>query len=296
MNEPDITLIIGTTGIGKTDYSLDLAKKMGAEIISADAFQVYRNLDIGTDKVSLSTRNSIPHHLIDIKNPDEPYSVAEFLQLAQDCIQAIRSRNKSILICGGTALYLRAFLYNYTLPETQYDPQLRATLEKEYLLHGLRPLWERLHDIDPVMADAIDSNNHRRVIRALEIFELTQKKPSELRLHSDTPRSDCNIIGLTSDREHIYDRINHRVDRMYQKGLVSEVKGILDQGYSATCQAFQAIGYKETIQHLESGLSYEEMLELVKRRTRHFAKRQLTWFRKFDDVTWIKVAKDTYNS
>ena len=285
----DITVIIGPTAIGKTDYSISLAKDLGAEIISADAFQVYRGLDIGTGKVRPQEMQGVLHHLIDIKNPDEPYSVSEFLSLSNAIIDSCRSRSIPIIICGGTAMYLRAFLYGYNvLDNTPSSPEIRTELEVLKKQKGLQFLWDELLAVDPMSAARIHPNDAHRIIRHLEIYRATGSTASSQRYQSSEMRQDVKIIGLNAKRSIVYDRINKRVDMMIEQGLINEVE-TLTQHYPTESPAFNAIGYKESILYLNSSISYEEMIVLLKKKTRHYAKHQLTWFKKFDNVHWTET-------
>ena len=287
MNQ-DITCIIGPTAIGKSAYAIKLAKQTNAHIISADAFQVYRSLDIGTAKVLPDEQDGIPNHCIDIRDPHEPYSVAEFLEEAKQIIETCRETNTPIIICGGTGLYVRSFLYNYTFPETDHT-ELRNLIEKRGQDIGAEKLWEELNILDPEAASKIPYQNMRRTVRALEVIETTGKKFSDASHQNETPREDTKIIGLQADREIIIDRINRRVDIMVDNGLIDEVKRLLDQGIPQDAQAFEGIGYKETIQYLNGSLTKAEMIDLIKIKTRQFSKRQMTWFRRLDNVHWHTI-------
>jgi tRNA dimethylallyltransferase len=285
----DITLIIGPTAIGKSDLAIEYAKKNNSEIISADAFQVYKYMDIGTAKVPLTIRNKIPHHLIDIKEPNESYSVAEFLSLSEKIITNLRKKNTPIIICGGTGMYINAFLYNYKFQDKTENPKLREKIQKEAEEIGPIKLWEKLNNIDPKSANIIDPNNVRRTIRALEVYYQTDTLPSKIRTKSASQRQDVNIIGLSSERKTIVERINIRVDQMIENGLIEEVKNILDMAYDQNAQAFEALGYKETIKYLNGSITKEEMINLIKVKTRQFAKRQMTWFKKIENIQWHNI-------
>lgn len=283
-----IKIIIGPTAIGKSDYAIQLAKKEKAEIISADAFQVYRGMDIGTAKVSQSIRHDITHHLIDILNPDQPYNVVQFVQEAQNICSNLKKQNIPVIICGGTGLYLRSFIYKYDFPQSKQNPRLEKEVHKQYSEQGIEPIYNKLISADPKLKSNIHINNHKRILRNYIIHLQTGEKPSEIKKQSETAREDVEIIGLTAERNVIYDRINIRVKKMVEDGLVEEVKGLLKQ-YPKNCLAFQALGYKETIAHIQGSYDLEEMIELIQKKTRHFAKRQLTWFNRFEHVTWHKI-------
>ena len=285
----DITVILGATGIGKSQLALTLAKEQNAHIISADAFQVYKGMDIGTAKVSKKEQAEVPHYLIDIKTPDQSYSVVEFLKKANQIIQDLRKTATPIIICGGTAFYLRAFLHHYKFDSTdQSQKETRHILEQRLKKEGAQSLWKELQNIDPEMAAIVDIQNHRRLIRALEIYHTTGKQPSSFRTHSEDPRHDCHIIGLTTDREKIYDRINIRVLDMIKKGFIEEVEALLEH-YPENSSGFNALGYPQCIDYLKGSISKEEMIQSIQTLTRRFAKRQLTWYKRFKNVHWQEI-------
>ncbi|MGE4170616.1 MAG: tRNA (adenosine(37)-N6)-dimethylallyltransferase MiaA [Candidatus Margulisiibacteriota bacterium] len=287
---PDITVVIGPTAIGKSDYAVQLALETGAHILSADAFQIYRHLDIGTAKPSLAQRQAVPHHLIDELEPTEPYSVAHFLEKTAALISTLRQARKPIVICGGTGLYLQAFLNQYTLsPTPTHDPAIRKELEIEAAMNGEQALWERLQQLDPDAASAIHPQNLKRVMRALEFFTLTGTQISQAQPKTQQQRDDVRLIGLTADRPIVVDRIEKRIDAMMAEGLVQEVETLL-KTYPPTLNAFEAIGYKETIAYLHGDIGYQEMLDWIKARTRQFSKRQMTWFKRFNHVHWIRIS------
>lgn len=287
--EQDILMVIGPTAVGKSDFAVETALETGAEIISADAFQVYRGMDIGTAKITEAEMKGVPHHLIDILDPNKPYSVVEFVREAKAISERLISEGKKVIICGGTGLYIRAFLYDYDFPTPDsVDPGIRAALNAELDRHGAMALWKRLNEIDPKTAAQFSENNEKRLIRSLEIYEATGEIPSKLKFQEDTPRDDVKIVGLNMDREALYARINQRVLKMIDIGLVDEVRRLLET-YETTSLAFLAIGYKEVIKFIDGGLGEGEMVDLIQQKTRNFAKRQLTWYRRIDDVEWIKT-------
>ena len=286
MNKDKITIIIGPTAVGKSEFALQKAREFGGEIISADAFQVYQGLDIGTAKISKALREEIPHHLIDIISPSQPYSVADFLTAANAITEALQTKNIPSYICGGTGFYLYAFLHRFELSQSQSDPAIREALMSELDRVGSVVLWERLRVIDPDYTQKVSCNDAKRVVRGLEIYTQTGVRPSQFQQKSE-PREDVQVIGLTASKELLHDRINKRVDRMIQDGLIEEVQGLIAQGIDPQCQAFEALGYKEVVQFLSRSLTKEEMIELIKMRTRQFAKRQMTWFKRFTHVEWI---------
>jgi tRNA dimethylallyltransferase len=288
MNQ-DITCIIGPTAIGKSATAIELAKQTQAHIISADAFQIYKGLDIGTAKVLPDEQDGVPHYLIDIKEPHEHYSVAEFIKETNTIITSCRKQNIPIIICGGTGLYVRSFLYEYTFPDSS-DTSLRNDIEARGNEIGPKALWKELNKKDPKAAEKIPYQNMRRTIRALEVIATTGKLFSAASTQTESPRLDTRVIGLTADRDVIIDRINRRVDIMIENGLIDEVKTLLAKGVPETAQAFEGIGYKETIQYLNGSLSKSEMIDLIKIKTRQFSKRQMTWFRRLENVHWQTIA------
>lgn len=281
-----ISIILGPTGIGKSAYAVDLAQKTGAEIISADAYQVYQHFDIGTGKVTSDEMAGIPHHLIDIIEPTHPYDVVQFQSQTNQIIQ--NKPDTPIIICGGTAYYLMAFLYNYDFSKSpESDPKIRDMLEERLNNDGKETLLEELKQIDPAMFQKIDADNPRRLIRALEIYHLTGQPPSSFKIEGPL-RTDCHIIGLTTERDKIYDKINRRVDHMIELGLIEEVEELLNQ-YPQDAPAFQALGYKQCIDYLQGTCDKDSMIDQIKTLTRRFAKRQLTWFKRLENVNWIKT-------
>jgi tRNA dimethylallyltransferase len=285
MNPP--IFIAGPTAVGKSEIALLLAEKTGGEIISADSMQVYRGLDIGTAKPSPAERVRVPHHLIDICDLREGFDAAQFIRRAQQVVEQIQSRNKIPIFCGGTGLYFKAFLSGLgEAPAT--NPELRAELEAasfESLLHELR---ER----DPAAFAQIDKQNPRRVIRAVEVIRLTGKKFSEQRAEwKSEVRSQKSekIFCLTREAADLHARINARVDAMFVRGLVDETRALLQHGLAENKTAMQAIGYRQVVEHLRGERPLAETIELVKSRTRQFAKRQLTWFRRHGNCEWIEL-------
>lgn len=282
---PPITIILGPTASGKSDMALALAEKKGAEIISADAYQLYKLMDIGTAKVSAEIQSKTQHHLIDIRFPDEAFSVSDFYQLTTHIVENLKRKNTPIIICGGTGLYLSSFIYNYTFDEHDASSEYRNSLDKLFLDEGLDSLVTLLHDIDPESHRFVDIQNPRRVIRALERFHKTQTKPSDLTIHQ-TQRNDIEILGIAQERHTLITRINQRVDTMIKKGLIDEVDMLLKKGYDPSLPSMKALGYREPILYLQGRITKEEMINLIKVKTRQFAKRQMTWFRKIENIHW----------
>ncbi len=284
-----LLVIIGPTAVGKTKLSIEMAKRFNGEIISGDSMQVYKGMDIGTAKIKEGETEGIPHYLIDIKEPDEPFSAAEFQELANLKIADIQSRGKLPIIVGGTGLYIQSVIYDYQFSEAPSDPEYRTILEKRVAAEGIEEVFAELKEIDPESAERIHPNNTRRVIRALEIFHCTGHTMSEqLKEQPTEMKYDTCIIGLTMERGQLYARINHRVDLMVEEGLVVEVRGFFDQGLT-DCQSIQAIGYKELYDFFNGRISEEEAIDHLKQNSRHYAKRQLTWFRNKMNVSWFDV-------
>jgi tRNA dimethylallyltransferase len=282
--------IAGPTAAGKSEIALRLAEQLGGEIVSADSMQVYRGLDIGTAKPSAEERNKIPHHLIDICELTENFDAAQFIRLAQKAVEEIQSRGRVPIFCGGTGLYFKAFSSGLgEAPAT--NPELRAELEAASFEALLRELRER----DPVAYEKIDKQNPRRVIRAVEVIRLTGKKFSEQRAEwkaESGKRKAETFFCITRKADDLHARINARVDTMFARGLVDETRELLTRGLEQNQTAMQAIGYRQVVEHLRGERDLAETIELVKSRTRQFAKRQLTWFRRQLDPEWIELKPD----
>ncbi|MCC2378559.1 tRNA (adenosine(37)-N6)-dimethylallyltransferase MiaA [Bacillus wiedmannii] len=284
-----VAVIIGPTAVGKTKLSIDLAKALNGEIISGDSMQIYRTMDIGTAKVTKEEMDGIPHYMVDIKNPEESFSVAEFQERVRKHIREIAERGKLPIIVGGTGLYIQSVLFDYQFTDDAGDAIYREQMEKLALERGVEYVHKKLQEVDPESAERIHANNVRRVIRALEIFHTTGEKMSEqLEKQENELLYDVSLIGLTMDREMLYDRINLRVDLMMEQGLLEEVEGLYNRGIR-DCQSIQAIGYKEIYDYFEDRVSLEEAVSQLKTNSRRYAKRQLTWFRNKMDVTWFDV-------
>lgn len=283
-------VLIGPTAVGKTKLSIELAKHFNGEIISGDSMQVYKGMDIGTAKITHEEMEGIPHYLIDIKEPDESFSTAEFQELVRRKIDEISSRGRVPMIVGGTGLYIQSVIYDYHFTDAPSDLSFRSMLEKEVEEHGPDLLHERLKAEDPESASRIHPNNVRRVIRALEIMHCTGKTAAELQ-ENQSPELlyDTAIIGLTMDRELLYKRINLRVNLMFEQGLLEEVKYFYDQGLK-DCQSIQAIGYKELYDYFDGKINLEAAVENLKQNSRRYAKRQLTWFRNKMNVEWFDMS------
>lgn len=288
-----VIAIVGPTAVGKTRLSIEVAKKFGGEIISGDSMQVYKGMDIGTAKIKEEEMAGIPHHMIDIKSPNEDFSVADFQYYVQKYIEEISARNHIPIIVGGSGLYIQAVLQNYNFSKEKRDDALTKRLEDEMKQKGIEPLFDRLKTIDPNQAEKIHPNNFRRVLRALEIFEKTGLTMTEYQKQqaSSSPYESL-LIGLEMDRELLYKRINQRVDGMVREGLLEEVKGLIEKGYE-NYQSMKAIGYKELIPYFTGEVPLETSIELLKRNSRRYAKRQYTWFKNKMDVNWYELTPST---
>ncbi|MCM3704105.1 MULTISPECIES: tRNA (adenosine(37)-N6)-dimethylallyltransferase MiaA [Cytobacillus] len=285
-----LAVLIGPTAVGKTKMSILLAKRFNAEVISGDSMQIYKCMDIGTAKIKEEEMEGIPHHLIDIKNPEDPFSAAEFQQLVRSKITEITSRGKLPMIVGGTGLYIQSVIYDYQFSDAPSDEKFRKTLEERAEREGITVLYKELLDIDPESAEKIHPNNIRRVIRALEIYHCTGKKMSQYQEQQEPALLyDAVLIGLTMNRETLYDRINQRVEIMMQEGLLEEVRALYDQGLM-DCQSIQAIGYKELYEYFNERVSLEDAVENLMQNSRRYAKRQLTWFRNKMKVEWFDMS------
>ncbi|MGF2615747.1 tRNA (adenosine(37)-N6)-dimethylallyltransferase MiaA [Rossellomorea vietnamensis] len=291
-----LVVLIGPTAVGKTASSIHLAKRFNGEIISGDSMQIYKSMDIGTAKITEEEMEGIPHHLIDIKEPQESFSAAEFQELVREKISEIHSRGKLPLIVGGTGLYIQSVIYDYQFTDTPGDEEYRVNLEREANELGNQEVHRRLELVDPRAAANIHPNNIRRVIRALEIYHCTGKTMSEYQENQQKELLyDVSLIGLTMDRELLYSRIDRRVDSMIEQGLIQEVKSLFDEGLK-NAQSIQAIGYKEIYEFLEGKVSLEDAVENLKQNSRRYAKRQLTWFRNKMDVEWFDVSNPRENN
>ncbi len=301
-----VIVIVGPTASGKTALSISLAKEMNGEIVSADSMQIYKYMDIGTAKPDLEEMSGIKHYLIDEVNPDEEFSVARFKELATKYIDEILDKGKQPIVVGGTGLYINSLLYNIDFSETVSDWELREELKKEALEQGNEYLHEKLKSVDPIAAEKIHKNDLKRIIRALEVYEYSKKTITE---HQEVSRQipskyEFYTYGLKMDRERLYNRINQRVDIMFERGLIEEVKGLVSMGYDKHSVAMQALGYKELLLYLRDEISLDDAKEIIKMGSRRYAKRQITWFKKTEGVKWIdldleldinKIAKNIKN-
>jgi tRNA dimethylallyltransferase len=284
----NLVIVLGPTAVGKSTTAIELAKRFKGEVINCDSMQVYRGFDIGTDKPTLEERENIPHHLLSIADPMIQFTAADFVNHALKAIKEIRKRGGLPFITGGTGLYLKALL-DGLFPEGEKDPSVRKKLEQEVQHKGLKHLREKLMEVDPVYGEKIGEKDKIRIIRALEVYMTTKKPLSEHFLTTHSFVRDFNIIkiGLKLERSLLYKKIEDRVDRMFEKGIVRETQELLKQGLSEASPPFRALGYKQVVKYLNGKLSYEEAIEAAKKETRHYAKRQMTWFRKMEGIHWF---------
>ncbi|MDU1009996.1 MAG: tRNA (adenosine(37)-N6)-dimethylallyltransferase MiaA [Finegoldia magna] len=283
-------VIVGPTGVGKTRLSIFLAKRLNSEIISADSMQIYKYMDIGTAKVEPKYQKEIKHHLIDIVEPNENFNVEQFQSLCIDKIEEISAKNKIPIIVGGTGLYINSITHKLEFNTVKSDEKLRYELENIAESQGNQKLHKMLEDIDPESASKIHKNNVRRVIRAIEVYKLTGHKFSEINDKFDHYNDDYDfyIIGLNDDREILYKRINQRVDEMIDEGFMAECKYIYELT-DENSQSIQAIGYREAFMYLNNEISFKDMVSLMKKNSRKYAKRQLTWFRQDERIHWMNL-------
>lgn len=297
MKKRPLVVLTGPTAVGKTKLSIELARAINGEIISADSMQVYRYMDIGSAKIKQDEMEDIQHYLVDILNPTEDFNVVLFQQYAKEAMEQIYLKGKIPILVGGTGFYIQSVLYDIDFTHNDADDTIRTELERIADEKGNEALHQILREVDPQSAEVIHANNVKRVIRAIEYYRQTGKRISE---HNETERKkesayDSRYFVLNCDRNVLYDRIDKRVDLMLQEGLVDEVRGLVDMGCKIESTSMQGLGYKEIIAYLNNKCSLEEAVETIKRETRHFAKRQLTWFRREKDVIWVEKEKFANN-
>ena len=295
MKKP-LIILTGPTAVGKTAASIGLAKAIGGEIISADSMQVYRHMDIGSAKIRPKEMQGISHHLIDVLEPEEEFHVVKFQQMAKEAMEEIYEKGKIPILVGGTGFYIQAVTRDIDFTEAQQENTYRAELEKLAETEGAEYLHDRLKEVDPASADTIHANNVKRVIRALEFYHQTGEKISEHNAKEREKESAYNsaYFVLNDDRVNLYERINKRVDAMFEEGLVEEVTALQERGYTRGMVSMQGLGYKEIFAYLDGECTLEEAKEIIKRDTRHFAKRQITWFKRERDVIWINKQEYGY--
>ena len=286
-----IIAVCGPTAVGKTKYAIEAAKAFGGEVVSCDSMQLYKYMDIGSAKPTAEELAQVPHHLVDVIDPADAFSVAEYQKLAREAIEDIFDRGKVPIIAGGTGLYLNSILYDMDFSNAKQDQNLRLQLEKEAEEFGPEYLHNKLRELDSEAASRIHPNNIKKVVRAIE---------GALSGYNIKDFKECNtkvkdferiLIGLTRDREELYDRINLRVDLLVEQGLFDEVKGLLDKGLTESDISMKGIGYKEIIGYFNGKYTEEEAIDLIKKNTRHLAKRQITWFKRYEDIHWIDISQ-----
>lgn len=291
--KPKVIVICGPTASGKTALSIELAKQINGEIISADSMQIYKYMDIGSAKVTLEEMQGIKHYMLDVVEPDKRYSVAEYKLEAEKCIEEILSRNKTPIVIGGTGLYIDALIYGIEFSDIKIDEEYRKYLTNLCEKEGLEKLYNMAVEIDPQAMKIISNNDKKRIMRVLEIYHETGKTKTEQEIESrkNEVKYDYKVFAINWDREKLYERINKRVDIMIEQGLIEEVKDLLSK-YENMPTAIQGLGYKEVKEYLDGDLTKEEMIEKLKMETRRYAKRQFTWFKKNKDTIWIDGQND----
>ncbi|QFR39530.1 tRNA (adenosine(37)-N6)-dimethylallyltransferase MiaA [Candidatus Gracilibacteria bacterium 28_42_T64] len=278
-----IIVIYGPTGSGKTAMSIDIAKKIDTEIISTDSRQIFKSLDIGTGKITKKEMSGIKHHMVDIISADMEYSVGEFKEKSEILIENIISEGKIPILCGGTGLYINSLIYDFNIPKVPADEELRNKLEKQAAEHGNQCIYDQLVELDPVYAAELHPNNLRYVIRALEVKLLTGKSKTEFREEKKLKYDTLFLTPYSGDREELYERINNRVQIMFNEGLIEEIEELL-KVYKKSDFGMKTIGYKEVVEYLEGNMTLRECVELVQKHNRNYAKKQLTWFRKYEEI------------
>lgn len=297
INKNELIIIAGPTAVGKSKTSIELAKKVGGEIISADSMQVYKYMNIGTAKLSKAEMEGVPHYLIDELEPTEDFNVVSFKTMADEAIKKIYERGHIPILVGGTGFYIQSVLYDIDFDNEAYDIKLRNQLEKLMKEKGEEYMHELLSELDKESASIIPKENKKRVIRAIEFFKLTGKKISEhnkLQRKKDSPYKHFFFV-LNDDRAALYNRIDKRVDDMIKDGLESEVKALLELGLNESMTAMQGIGYRQMVKYLQGEYSLDDAIEKIKSDTRHFAKRQLTWFKREKDAIWYNINEFNYD-
>jgi len=291
----DLFILAGPTAIGKTEISIKLAQRLNGEIISADSMQIYKSMDIGSGKIAQEEMKGVPHHLLDIIEPSENFSVAEYKEKAEKAIDLITNKNKLPMLVGGTGFYINSLIYNYSFAKTDKDEEYRDYLTNLAVLKGNEHVYSLLKDIDKESFNKLYPNDLKRVIRALEVYRVSGKPMSEFKEEQnllDIPYKVYYFV-LNMDRQKLYSRINSRVDTMLKNNLINEVIELKKMGYNSDMQSMKGIGYKELLYYLNNEISLNECIEMIKQGSRNYAKRQLTWFRKDPRINWIN--KDNFN-
>ena len=297
MNKEKVVVICGPTASGKTALSIELAKKIGGEVVSCDSMQIYKDMDIGTAKPTIEEMQGIKHYMIDILSPDERYSVADYKVQAKKAIREIIEKGKTPIVVGGTGLYVDSLIYEIEYPNIQFDEKYRAKLEKQVEEKGLEELYKKAEEIDPEAIQKISKNDKKRILRILEIYHATgrNKTEQEKKSREKEPEFDYLVYGLNMPREKLYKKIDLRVDVMIKQGLIEEVKKVYKK-YRKFPTAMQGLGYKEVVEYLNNNLTKEEMIDKIKQETRRYAKRQMTWFRKNKQTIWLDTENTIQNN
>lgn len=291
-----LIILTGPTAVGKTSLSIKLAKAVDGEIISADSMQIYKKMDIGTAKITREEMEGVPHYLVDELDPAQEFNVVVFQKMAKEAMERIYRRSKIPIVVGGTGFYIQALLYDIDFSEHDGKEIYREKLKKDQEQYGSQYLYDQLKKVDPEYAKTVHANNIKKVIRALEYYEETGQKLSShnlLQRQKESPYRAAYLV-LNDDRQRLYERIDQRVDEMIRQGLIEEVRGLIAEGYTKDMVSMQGLGYKEFFDYFDNKISLEEVISLIKRDTRHFAKRQLTWFRREKNVVWFD--KSEYSS
>ncbi len=295
MNEPKVLILVGPTAVGKTALSLDLAEQLNAEMVSADSRQVYKFMDVGTAKPTPEELERIPHHFIDIRFPDQLYSAGEYGRDARDVIATLLSKSITPLVVGGSGFYIRALVDGLFAPHVT-DPEIKEQWRQRIKMEGKEQVFAFLQKVDPETGARLHINDTQRVVRALEVWELTGKPISEFRQGEETPASFIPLFfGLNRKRDELYARIEQRVDDMISEGLVAEVENLLHMGYGPQYNALRTVGYREVFDYFEGKIDYETMIDTIKQNTRRYAKRQLTWFRKDERIFWLYPGEQSHD-
>lgn len=287
-----IVVLVGPTAVGKTYVAVELAKKLKTEIISADSMQIYKEMNIGTAKVTDDERCGVVHHMIDIIYPSDEYSVSQFKKDAELIIDGMLIDGKTPIITGGSGLYVNALIYDLDFGQARSDEGIRHKYMDYYALNGENGLYSLLVERDPQAALKIHKNNIKRVIRALEVYDITGVKFSEMSedIRKPSHKYNCILLGLCMERHLLYEKIDKRVDKMIEGGLIGEVRNLIDKGYDRNLVSMKGIGYKEIVNYLCGEVNYDETIRVLKRNTRHFAKRQFTWFMRDPNVKWFNIS------
>jgi len=287
-----VLVICGATASGKTRLAVDCAIKLNTEVVSADSQLIYKDLNIGTAKPDIAEMRGVKHHLIDVVEPSEKFSVADYANLAEPIVQNLINRGKVPVICGGTGFYINSLLFDLSYGNTAADSSVREKYNTLLQTNGKEFVYNLLREVDPETAEKLHINDVKRVVRALEIYEVSGKKKSDIR-DGLTPKREYLAVAIDYPREELYARIDRRVDEMIERGLVEEVQGLLERGIDENCRCMQAIGYKEVLKYCKNSYNHSTMCDIIKQNTRHYAKRQITFFKKLKGIVWLRPEEAT---